>query len=158
VVVRRGAVKLESARGCCQRGGIGETHGCPLALEVTDLDHVARDITITSLISKSPYLGYGFSCAQLLSARNGCDCAYVHVNKHVCKTRLCCDSFCVLCYRSAVPLFFRVKRIWFLGKKLKVGKLVIKGSHKESVQQQLARSTLNHHEPLKEMKGNYLTR
>src|SRR6185369_4764869 len=47
----------------------------------------------------------------------------IRMVQRVCKqTRAgcdCCDSFCVLRRSSAVPRFFRVKPIWFFGKKEK---------------------------------------
>ena len=61
----------------------------------------------------------------------------IRMVQRVCKqTRAgcdCCDSFCVLRRSSAVPRFFRVKPIWFFGKKekrKKTGKKERKGRTK----------------------------
>jgi len=54
----------------------------------------------------------------------------IRMVQRVCKqTRVgcdCCDSFCVLRRSSAAPQFFRVKPIWFFGKKKKRRKLAKK--------------------------------
>ncbi len=74
-------------------------------------------------ISQSPYLGFDLyysSCSppEMDVIARTCLCG------HVCEARLCCccDSFCMLCYRSAAPQFFRVKHIWFFSEKKESGK------------------------------------
>jgi hypothetical protein len=108
-----------------------QTAGSGVTKCICDISFILRG-EVASMINRL-VLGFYICTLQLLSARNGCDCVHVPLQtrvrcttcfgarmcfcEHVCQTRLCCDSFCVLCYRSAAPQFFRVKHIWFFSKK-----------------------------------------